>query len=78
LRRSSDMHEEGTGRARSRERDRHRRGDRPSRFQDRSPSGDRDRPARRGAPMERRVYISNIPYEYRWQDLKDLFRAEGL
>ena len=27
---------------------------------------------------ECRVHISNIPYEYRWQDLKDLFRSEGL
>ncbi len=26
---------------------------------------------------ECRVHISNIPYEYRWQDLKDLFRSEG-
>ncbi|XP_046450290.1 myelin expression factor 2-like isoform X2 [Daphnia pulex] len=25
---------------------------------------------------ECRVHISNIPYEYRWQDLKDLFRSE--
>ncbi|KAF4528842.1 hypothetical protein B566_EDAN014561, partial [Ephemera danica] len=73
-RRTSDMHEDGSGR--SRERDRHRRGDRPSRFQDRSPSGERERGGRRGPPSERRVYISNIPYEYRWQDLKDLFRAE--
>lgn len=24
----------------------------------------------------RRIYVSNIPYEYRWQDLKDLFRKE--
>ncbi|KAF5270635.1 hypothetical protein FQA39_LY01373 [Lamprigera yunnana] len=23
-----------------------------------------------------RVYVSNIPYEYRWQDLKDLFREQ--
>ena len=27
--------------------------------------------------VEKRVYVSNIPYEYRWQDLKDLFRNEG-
>ena len=31
----------------------------------------------RRAPAERRVYVSNIPYEYKWQDLKDLFRKEG-
>lgn len=24
--------------------------------------------------VNKRVYVSNIPYEYRWQDLKDLFR----
>lgn len=26
---------------------------------------------------DKQVYVSNIPYEYRWQDLKDLFRDEG-
>lgn len=25
---------------------------------------------------ERRIYVSNIPYDFRWQDLKDLFRTE--
>ncbi len=25
----------------------------------------------------KRVYVSNIPYEIRWQDLKDLFKNEG-
>ncbi|KAL7638400.1 UNVERIFIED_CONTAM: hypothetical protein RMT77_010970 [Armadillidium vulgare] len=25
---------------------------------------------------ECRVYVSNIPYEFKWQDLKDLFRSE--
>ncbi|XP_042875179.1 myelin expression factor 2-like [Penaeus japonicus] len=30
----------------------------------------------RRAPVERRIYVSNIPYEYKWQDLKDLFRKE--
>lgn len=25
---------------------------------------------------DRRVYVSNIPFEYRWQDVKDLFRDE--
>ncbi|XP_046408467.1 heterogeneous nuclear ribonucleoprotein M-like [Ischnura elegans] len=48
-----------------------------SRFQPRSSSGgrDRDRGGRR-APADRRIYISNIPYEFRWQELKDLFRTE--
>ncbi|XP_046664465.1 myelin expression factor 2 isoform X2 [Homalodisca vitripennis] len=68
-----------------RDRERSRRGDRPSRFsggpggggggggfRDRSPiRGDR----RRG-PSDRRVYVSNIAYEFRWQELKDLFRQE--
>ena len=31
---------------------------------------------RRGRP-ERRVYVSNIPFDFRWQELKDLFRHEG-
>ena len=43
-----------------------------SRGRDRS----RDRPA--GARLaDKRVYISNIPYDSRWQDIKDLFRKEG-
>lgn len=64
---------------RSRDRERSRRGDRPSRFsggsgnfRDRSPVRDRTRKA----PSDRRVYVSNIAYEYRWQELKDLFRNE--
>ncbi|XP_075225490.1 heterogeneous nuclear ribonucleoprotein rumpelstiltskin isoform X2 [Lycorma delicatula] len=57
-------------------RDRSRRGDRPSRFsggnsvRERSP---RDRKRNAG---DRRIYVSNIAYEYRWQELKDLFRQE--
>lgn len=31
---------------------------------------------RRGSE-DTRIYVSNIPYEYKWQDLKDLFRKEG-
>lgn len=63
---------------RNRDRERSRRGDRPSRFsgggnfRDRSPVRDRSRKA----PSDRRVYVSNIAYEYRWQELKDLFRNE--
>lgn len=36
--------------------------------------GSRDRS--RDRQNSRRIYVSNIPYEYRWQDLKDLFRKE--
>lgn len=36
-----------------------------------SKSSVRDRSTTRSV---KRVYVSNIPYEYRWQDLKDLFR----
>ncbi len=53
-------------------------------------SRDRDRsPVRRGerrsgqprsdskrAPPERRVFVSNIPYEMKWQEVKDMFRDE--
>ena len=28
----------------------------------------------RRAPPERRVFISNIPFEMKWQEVKDLFR----
>lgn len=64
-----------------RDRDRSRRGERPSRF---SEASVRDRSVDRGGGHDRssssrkssncRVYVSNICYEYRWQDLKDLFR----
>ena len=30
----------------------------------------------RRAPPERRVFISNIPFEMKWQEVKDLFRDE--
>ncbi|XP_013140500.1 PREDICTED: myelin expression factor 2-like isoform X3 [Papilio polytes] len=54
------------------ERDRSRRGDRPSRFSDveRDRSNDRDR------SEGKRLFVSNIPYEYRWTDLKDLFKEK--
>ncbi|KAK6631463.1 hypothetical protein RUM44_005990 [Polyplax serrata] len=44
---------------------------------DRRP-GDRDRsPVRpRAGRTDCRVFVSNLPYDYRWQDLKDLFRKE--
>ncbi|XP_014253942.1 myelin expression factor 2 isoform X2 [Cimex lectularius] len=56
------------------ERDRDRRGrrERQSRF---SGGGDRDR-SPRGKKRGNRVLVSNIPYEYRWQELKDLFREQ--
>lgn len=62
----------------NRERDRSRRGDRQSRFSDAGGGGgghnnDRDRSRERRGPTSR-IYVSNIPYEYRWQDLKDLCR----
>ncbi|XP_055541582.1 heterogeneous nuclear ribonucleoprotein M [Wyeomyia smithii] len=55
-------------------RDRSRRSDRGrnnSRY-----SNDRDRSRDRDRSDCRRIYVSNVPYEYRWQDLKDLFRKE--
>lgn len=55
-----------------RQRDRSRRGDKGTRFSDADSGTERDRSANRG--VSKRIYVSNIPYEYRWQDLKDLFR----
>lgn len=60
------------GEMRERERERGRRSER-SRFDDGPRSRERDRSNDRPC---RRVYVSNIPYEYKWQDLKDLFRKE--
>lgn len=56
-----------------RERDRSRRGDRASRFSD---IDNRDRSREKNRTESARIYVSNVPYEYRWQDLKDLFRRE--
>lgn len=50
---------------------------RNSRFSDANKDdagADRDRSRERVARTNCRVYISNIPYDFRWQDLKDLFR----
>lgn len=57
--------------SREKERDRTRRGDRQSRFSDatRDRSHDRDRDSN-----SRRLFVSNIPYEFRWSELKDLFK----
>lgn len=74
---SQDSNAGGTSvESREKDRDRRGRGARGTRFSDVDGSGgnsggnrdrSRDRP-------NCRVYISNIPYDYRWQDLKDLFR----
>lgn len=56
------------------QRDRGRRGERVSRFSDHNDDDSRDRSRERQGNNGKRVYVSNIPYEYRWQDLKDLFR----
>lgn len=58
------------------QRERNRRGDRGTRFSDADGNGGgggggRDRSETR---ICKRIYVSNIPYEFRWQDLKDLFR----
>ncbi|KAF5277404.1 hypothetical protein FQA39_LY06217 [Lamprigera yunnana] len=63
-------------RERSRERDRSKR-DRSSRFSEPSRERSLERGKDRGSSKSVcRVYVSNIPYEYRWQDLKDLFREQ--
>lgn len=63
----------GDGNNTERQRDRSRRGEKGTRFSDAADSGtERDRSANRS--VSKRIYVSNIPYEYRWQDLKDLFR----
>lgn len=64
-------------RDRSRERDRNRRSDRPNRINSASRDRSRERNDRVGRKAsDRRIYVSNIPYDFRWQDLKDLFRTE--
>lgn len=62
---------------RSRDRDRPRR-DRP-RFSESQRDRSNDRGGREPRSMKsssNRVFVSNIPYEYRWQDIKDLFRNQ--
>ena len=45
----------------------------------RSPRRDRrdrlERKTKRGPP-EKRVFVSNLPFEMKWQEVKDLFRDE--
>lgn len=63
---------------RSRDRERPRR-DRPrfsDNFDKRDRSNDRGREPRSMKSSSNRVFVSNIPYEYRWQDIKDLFRNQ--
>ncbi|XP_049872202.1 heterogeneous nuclear ribonucleoprotein M [Pectinophora gossypiella] len=58
---------------REKERDRSRRGDRPSRFSDAT----RDRSNERSDRSDgKRLFVSNIPYEFRWTELKDLFKEK--
>lgn len=59
-------------RDRGRDRERSRRGDRPSRFS----SNNRDRSPIRERRKDNKVYVSNVAYESKWQDIKDLFRTE--
>ena len=80
------MTEKKGGRKRSQEREKDRSRDQQT-VRERHKRGERSRGGERAAfkgsvyrPRSRpecRVHISNIPYEYRWQDLKDLFRSEG-
>lgn len=65
-----DNDNDQNSRDRSRRNDRGRNSSRFSNDRDRSRDRDRDR------GDCRRIYVSNVPYEYRWQDLKDLFRKE--
>ncbi|XP_039285352.1 myelin expression factor 2 [Nilaparvata lugens] len=64
-------------------RDRARRGDRQSSGRGGNAGGgsggggrERSRDRKSGGGGDKRVYISNIAYEYTWQELKDLFRQE--
>lgn len=63
-----DEERERERRRRERERQNRQSNDRSNNDRDRSP---------RGKKKTNRVFISNIPYEYRWQELKDLFREKG-
>ena len=44
----------------------------------RADSRERSRSPRRvRIPTTKRVVVSNIPYDLKWQEIKDLFRREG-
>jgi len=45
--------------------------------QERRRVSDRDRDFDRDKNAKVRLFVSNIPYDMRWQDLKDLFREKG-
>lgn len=66
-----NRHRESTSRSRSRSPVRR------SRSRSRSHERHRDR-ARRINLISKRVIISNVPYEMKWQDIKDIFRKEGI
>jgi len=45
--------------------------------------GDRNRDRSRSPVRSRKsgckkVFVSNIPYEYKWKELKELFKKEGI
>lgn len=61
-------------RARSRDRSRRDRQRASDASRDRSVDRGRDRGSTKSSVN--RVYVSNIPYEFRWQDMKDLFREQ--
>lgn len=74
LLRTNDSSDE---RDRSRERPRRNDRERGNRNSDNTRDRSIDRGRDRGTKSSGcRVYVSNIPYEFRWQDLKDLFRIE--
>lgn len=72
----SNQPQNNDDRDRSRERDRNRRSDRPNRLNSATRDRSRERNDRGRKTSDRRIYVSNIPYDFRWQDLKDLFRTE--
>ena len=44
----------------------------------RSRSRSRSRSPRRSRPVQnRRLYISNMPFDMKWKDVKDLFKEQG-
>jgi len=49
--------------------------DRSPRRNDRRGGGGSERKTKKGPP-ERRIFVSNLPFEMKWQEVKDLFRKE--
>ncbi|KAJ8676853.1 hypothetical protein QAD02_012640 [Eretmocerus hayati] len=60
----------------SRDRERNRRLDRTDCLNNQIRERSQERNDRYKRVTDKRIYVSNIPYDYRWQDLKDLFRTE--